>query len=217
MYAAIYHNNRGVAFLEKGCHEHALIEFKAATQLMYSFTQDLKKKELQIDHKATTRSQGESFTECIPSERPIEAGDAFICSTPLVMVSSEKPASSCSIESASILLNMALCYHLNSMRPNPLEGGIKNAVDLYQMAYGLAIQAHVDKRSQKIIMTSLNNLSQIKYDRGEFEAASVYLNDLSMYINYLGNKVHRSYVGDLHECMLNAMILKNQYHNAAAA
>ena len=103
------------------------------------------------------------------------------------------------------------------MRPNPIEGGIKNAVDLYQMAYGLAIQAHVDKRSQKIIMTSLNNLSQIKYDRGEFEAASVYLNDLSMYINYLGNKVHRSYVGDLHECMLNAMILKNQYHNAAAA
>ena len=215
MNSAINRNNRGIVFLEKGLHEHALIEFKTAAQLMYTFTQELKKRHR--DKAGSPNKPLESFTECIPSERSIMTGNSFICSTPIIMLGSDEPSSSCTIESASILLNMALCYHLNSMRSNPMEGVLQNAINLYAMSYDLAIQVHEDSRSQKIIMTALNNLGQLNYEIGEYEASQLHLNDLSMYINFLGEKVERSCLGDLHECMLNAMILRNQHHSAAAA
>mmetsp|Transcript_21395 Transcript_21395/g.35402 ORF Transcript_21395/g.35402 Transcript_21395/m.35402 type:complete len:224 (-) Transcript_21395:80-751(-) len=221
MQSAVTRNNRGIAFLEKGVHEEALLEFKAAAQLMYSFTQELKKKHLNDSAESDCGSQEdqprESFTECIPSERTIYTENSFICSTPIIMLNSDEPSTACTIESASILLNMALCYHLNSMRTNPMQGVLQNAINLYEMAYGLAIQVHEDVRSQKIIMTALNNLGQLNYELGEFETAQLYLNDLSTYINYLGEDVEKAVLGDLHECMLNCLVLKNPHAGAAAA
>jgi tetratricopeptide (TPR) repeat protein len=220
MQSAVTHNNRGIAFLEKGIHEEALLEFKAAAQLMYSFTQELKKHnsaEKEGNEAPADEQPRESFTACAPSNRSIYTENSFICSTPIIMLSSDEPSSACTIESASILLNMALCYHLNSMRPNSMQGVLQNALNLYEMAYGLAIQVHEDARSQKIIMTSLNNLGQLNYEMGEFDTAKLYLDDLSTYINYLGGEVERAVLGDLHECMLNCMILKNPHAGAAAA
>jgi hypothetical protein len=218
MLSGITHNNRGVAFLEKGFHDHALAEFKSAAQLLYAFTQELKK---DLKDATSPSPPGSSFTECRPSERPIASTSAFICSTPIIMLGSDQASSSCTIESASILLNMALTYHVNSLQANPMHNGIKNAMELYEMAYGLAIQVHGDSRSHKIIVTSLNNVGLIKYEMGEFGAADRCLKDLTTYINFVKNDVSQGVemfdAGELYECMLNAMILRNAHHCAGAA
>lgn len=116
---------------------------------------------------------------------------------------------------------MALTYHVNSLQANAMQDGLKNAMELYEMAYGLAVQVNGDRRSHKIIMTSLNNLGLIKYEMGEFAAADVCLRDLTTYINYVKHDisygVETSHAGELYECMLNAMILRNEHHCAGAA
>ena len=116
---------------------------------------------------------------------------------------------------------MALTYQLNRLRPNPIQGGLQNAIELYEMAYGLAIQLSSDRRSRRIILTALNNLGLIKHELGEFEASKMCLKDLTLYIRFLRSQSSQEmdtvHLADLYECMLNAMILRNEHHCAGAA
>lgn len=224
MNVAIAHNNQGIVYLERGQHECALYEFKIAAQLMYSFAQELKTKRaesptpLQQNQKQIESCQ--SFTECLSSGKPLvsDADATFICSTPIVMFCSEEPSSSCTIESAAILLNMGLCYHLNIHSGQyPVACVTKSAIDLYEMAYGLAAQVHEDSRSQRIIITCLNNLGQLYHEISEYESSKKFLNDLSSYVRYIGSRFTDDAVRDLRECMLNAMVLRNPNTHAAIA
>lgn len=212
MNIAIDHNNRAVELLEKGYNEQALMEFKKAAQLMYSTTQTLKDQRPQ--------SVGESpliCTLCTASEKSIATDNSFIRSTPLLMSYSEGATSSCTIERATILVNMALCYHLDSLRPNSMAGAIQNAVTLYEMAYSLGLQVNEDSRSHPIILMALNNMGQMYHEVGNFEKSRLYFEDLSAYVVMLGEIGEGHTVSDRHEFMLNAMVLRNPNTCAGAA
>jgi hypothetical protein len=100
---------------------------------------------------------------------------------------------------------------------NPVACVIKSAIDLYEMAYRLAAQVHEDSRSQRIIITCLNNLGQLYHEISEYESSKKFLNDLSSYVRYIGSRFTDDAVRDLRECMLNAMVLRNPNTHAAVA
>jgi tetratricopeptide (TPR) repeat protein len=213
MDVAAGHNNRGISLLEEGLHEQALAEFKKAAQVMYTITQEIK------DASPRLIGISESNTECFPSRNPIATDNLFIRSTPVIMSPpKETPAvCHCTIESAAVLLNMAIAYHINSQKPNCLKDAMQGAITLYDMAYGLSLRVHDDARSNHIILTALNNLGQIYFEIGEYAKSQLYFDDLSTYVMFLGQDGEGNAENGRRECILNAMVLRNPSTSAAAA
>ena len=213
MDVAVAYNNQGIRFLEEGQHENALAEFKKAAQVMYTITQEI--------HVVRPRLIGipESNTECIPSRNPIATDNLFIRSTPVIMSSPKETheVCHCTIESAAVLLNMALTYHINSQKPNCMTDALQGAITLYDMAYGLSLRVHEDSRSNHIILTALNNLGQIYFEIGEYAKSQLYFDDLSTYVMFLGPSGESTADNGRRECILNAMVLRNPNTSAAAA
>ena len=216
MNIAIDHNNEGIIFLEKGQNDKALLEFKKAAQLMYSITQELKNNR---KTGSETQQQPKSLTLCTSSKNPIATENSFIRSTPILMAGSQEPTDSCqcTIESATVLLNMALTYHIDSLTPNCMKGATQSAIALYDMSYSLGLQVNEDTRSHHIILTALNNLGQLYYELGDYNKSRLYLEDLSTYVMFLGPGEEENAVRDRHEFLLNAMVLRNPNTSAGAA
>ena len=211
---AVLHNNEGIRLLQEGFHEQALEEFKMAAHIMYTITQQIK------DAKPQLIGISESNTACTPSRNPIVTDNLFIRSAPIVMSlpDGQNDSVHCTIESAAVLLNMALVYHISSQRPNCMKDARQCAITLYDMAYGLGLRIHEDTRSSHIILTALNNLGQIYFEIGEYTKSQLYFDDLSTFVTFLGPS------GDgttaergRQECLLNAMVLRNPNTSAAAA
>ena len=213
MELAVRHNNAGISLLEQGLHEQALAEFKLAAQYLYTITQDIKEKGLRRTDKQ------EFATACTLSLNPIVTDNLFIRSAPVMLSLVQEPtvASHCTIESAVILMNMALTYHVDSRKPHCLKDALQCAMTLYDMAYGLSLRVHEDPRSSHIILTSLNNLGQIHFDIGDYTKSEQYFNDLSTYVMFLGPAEESNAEHGRRECILNAMVLRNPNTSAAAA
>ena len=216
MELALNHNNEGILLLEKGMHERALSEFKAAAELMYNITQEFKTMRL-IGDDADTRF--ESLTVCSKSQHPVVTGNSFIRSNPILMSISQEPngAVPCTIESATILLNMALTYHIDSQNPNCMKDALQNAITLYDMAYSLGLQIHEDSRTNQIILTALNNLGLIYYELGDYSKSTLYIEDLSTFLTFLNPEGEAENMNDLQDFILNALVLRNPNRSAAAA
>lgn len=217
MNSAIEHNNNAITLLQKGLYEQSLSEFKKAAQMMYSLTQKLK--HTAIDGLANNSEQhGATTTQCATTQLDIVSDCMFIRTRPIAMTYTDEPKSSCTVESATILMNMALCYHLDSMRPNCMPDAQQNAITLYEMAYSLGLQINEDRRSHDLILTSLNNLGQIYNELGDYSRSRNYFEDLTTYVLFLGPANQgESATNDRHEFMLNAMVLRNPNTSAAAA
>lgn len=206
---AIDHNNKGIAYLEMGLNGEALHELKVAAQLMYSTTQEMQQRK--IDNKRNI------MRVAPPSQKSILTPNSFVRSTPILMSHADNSTSTCTIESATILMNMALCYHLDSMNSQSINAAIQNAITLYEMSCSLAIQCNEDPRSHQIILISLNNLGQLAYEFGNFQASRRYFDDISSYMNLLGHTGQGDFVIDRHDFMLNALVLRNPNMCAGAA
>lgn len=216
MNAAIKHNNIGVSFLQKGRHEEALTELEKAAELLYRCN---------ITHELEERHQAGAchipVQSCETHQCNISTSNSFIRSTPLIMsyytnTEEESRTPNCTMESAVVLLNMALCFHLDSAETKTLTNAMQNALALYQMSYWLAIQAEAsDKRAYDLVLTSLNNLGQLHHELGDFEKSRLYLEGISEYVTYLND--HGSEVQDSQEYMLNSMVLRNSNSCARAA
>ena len=214
---AINHNNEGILLLEKGMHELALSEFKAAAQLMYNITQEFKNKRLSGED---ADARFESLTVCSQSQNPVITGNSFIRSNPILMASSQQETTGavhCTIESATVLLNMALTYHIDSQHPNCMKDALQNAIMLYDMAYSLGLQVHKDSRTNQIILTALNNLGLIYFELGDYSKATLYMEDLSTFLTFLSSEGETENMNDLQEFILNALVLRNPNRSAAAA
>ena len=209
MNVAIRHNNQGVALLEMGRHQGALAEFKIAALQLHSLTCELHQR--QMFDESTFLSQSLSRHSWIPTD------NAFVRSTAILLTPTDKPPTSCTTESATILINMALSYHLNSMIPNSLQDATRNAIELYRMANSLAARCTPDSLSHQIILISLNNLGQLQHELGNFDASKAYFEDLSTYVVWLRGSSEASMVSDRHDFMINAMVLGSSNICAGAA
>ena len=207
------HNNEGIRLLEQGLHEQALAEFKKAAQIMYIISEKMK------DAKPQLIGIFESNTACTPSGNPILTDNLFIRSTPIIMSppEGESDVFHFTIESAAVLLNMALVYHINSQRPNCMKDALQVAITLYDMAYGISLRVYEDARSNDIILTALNNLGQIYNEIGEYPKSQMYFDDLAAYVTFLGPSAEGPSENGRRECILNAMVLRNPNTSAAAA
>jgi hypothetical protein len=211
MNLAIRHNNHAVDLLQKGFNFQALTEFRKSTKLMYLLTQDIRAKGI-VDEPATKKTRCTS-----PETLYIATGNTFIRSSLLLMRYSDAPTSTCTVESSMILLNMATCYHLDSLRPNGIPRALENALFLYDMVYCLTVQMNDDARSHHIILTALNNMGHIHRECGNIGISQLYCEDLTMYVSFLGREGAPCNVADRREFALNAMVLGNPNTTAAAA
>ena len=213
MNTAIKHNNLGVALLQKGRHEEALLELKQAAELMYSIAQKLKEMVLSGVRPCSP------LQFCETHQCSISTSNSLIRSTPLLMsYNTGDPSSSCAVESAIVLMNMALCYHLDSVEANTMPGAVQHALTLYNMAYSLGVQVEDDERAFDLVLTSLNNLGQLHYEMGDFEQSRGYLEDIAAYVAFLDEHESGYLIDeDRHEFMLNAMVLRNPTSCARAA
>jgi hypothetical protein len=217
MEAAIINNNIGVEFMARGCHEIALVEFKKAAEMLYLFTQCQKDISEPSDFESTPPNEGKSFTRFETTDTAFEIENSFLHIRPIIMIYSDKPASACTLESASVLLNMALSYHVMSIQDTTSQDTVLNAIHLYEMAFSLASQGDDTLLSSKIIVTSLNNMGLIKFEHGEFEAARQCFNHLLSYGNLITRLKNAPYKENLSECMLNAIVLLDANCCAGAA
>lgn len=141
-------------------------------------------------------------------------------------------STTCACESAAILFNMALSYHLSStysVESIPLH----NALTLYEMACSVALrvesqheqlqqllllqsytqqQQHQQQRQciSRVIMASLNNIGQVYHRLGKYKKARDYLDDLSHYVLNAGTTaptLERTEILERREFLLNAMLL----------
>jgi tetratricopeptide (TPR) repeat protein len=215
--SAIVQNNEGINFLERGLHKHALFKFQEAARILYQVTKRIKKN---VDGgNPEMQPRIESRTVCWISEKSILKENLFIRSKPIFMKapSDSMETSHCTLESATVLLNMAMTYHIDSQIPNCIEDALNNAIKLYEMAYSLGLKLQADDRSNQIILTVLNNLGQIYFEIGEYSRSRLYFEDLNMYVSVLRPLGHDDIFCDRKECMLNALVLLNPYRSAPAA
>mmetsp|Transcript_29424 Transcript_29424/g.44899 ORF Transcript_29424/g.44899 Transcript_29424/m.44899 type:complete len:206 (-) Transcript_29424:23-640(-) len=205
MDSAMKHNNNGIHFLQKGDYCRALLEFKLAAQFMCSV-------------HSNVEPQPQLQVSCITKEMPVHTENSFIHSKPMIMLSTNiTTSSSCDYESTIILVNMALCYHLDSQGAKSMEKSRENAITLYEMSYSMGLRINSDERSHHIILSALNNLGQIYNEIGEYQKSRSYLEDLTAYVAYLGNEGRCSSLADQQELILNAIVLRNPNTSAAAA
>jgi hypothetical protein len=211
MHAAVDHNNQGIEYLEQGLHQKSLQEFKRAAQMLHISTQHLK------ENHSIVKVLPLSNLSYLEAQKPIPTTNEFIRSTPLLLKNSIGTKTSCTIESAAVLLNMGLCCHLDSAASSSISDSMTNAIALYEMSYTLAMKCIHDRRSHPIILISLNNLGQLAHEVGEFELATRYLEELSSRIIRLGEAGDLNFIDNPQEFLLNALVLRNSYHAAGAA
>jgi len=144
---------------------------------------------------------------------------SFLCDCPIVMQRhpNNRTSATCTLESATILYNMGLTYHLNFIRvTESLEHALSNALTLYEMAYNLGMQIPNSVRSSQIVMASLNNLGQLHHELGDFGRSRFFLEELSSYIMSLENPPQHEIALERHEFMLNVMVLREPQGAPAA-
>ena len=206
-------NNQGVSLLQQGRTDQALRLLKQSAELLFKITRVMNHT-LIVNHEEPWR---ETSTRCFPSETNVHVDDVIVQSTPIIMKYVSEPETCCTVESATILMNMALCYHLISTTSINAAYSAENAISLYQMSSSLCLQAIADPRAHHIMLTSLNNLGQLYHERGDFDNARFCFDDLATFVLHLREEGYHESITGLQEFMLNAIILRNPIKNAAAA
>jgi tetratricopeptide (TPR) repeat protein len=225
MNAAIYYNNAGICYLEQGNHNDALDLLKEAAQRIYSLTVARATSNMAITYE--DNSFDEPSMDCDMASKshdiprrplisPAADNSSFMCSIP-IFLSAPNNTETCTEESAVILYNMALTYHLNSLSANPVSNAHANAITLFGMAYDLCLRLHQNERTSRVIMSSLNNMGVLHHDLGNYSLSHQYFEDLSFYIGSLDEATDRSVANERNGFLLNSIVLRNEAHGAAAA
>ena len=216
---AIYYNNVGIAYLEKGNHEDALRMLKEAAQQLYTATLSHKTSVIQeADHVTETECDVFFKAHDFP-RRPLVTNtesNTFLCSVP-IFLSVMNCSGGYTQESAVVLYNMALTYHLNAISANSISKALQNAMILFEMASNLSLQVDTSEQTSQIIMSSLNNLGLLHHEQGNYSRSHQYFEDLSVYISSLRTPTDRFVATERRAFLLNAMVLRNEAKGAAAA
>lgn len=238
MDAAIECNNIGVSLLRAGCLVEALETFKGAARLMYPVSQcfqtstslpqtsgsgeqraldppSLEDPQSLFEDKVATMQRAKNdlllAQKLEPRSDKQNHETSFVYADPLLI---EKPVlvpTTCTIESAIIVFNMALVYRLYSSVPS-----LEKALCLFEMSFTLAFPLLVDRRAWKISMASLNNVGEIHHSLGNYQLSRQYLDTLYTYIVTLPTEKSEAAVKERHRLLLNALLLQEPRVASAA-
>lgn len=218
---AINVNNIAIKLLKAGCLEDALVTFKAAAQLMYPVSQFFQAQAGEkVSRPVPYRSHEDSEDlikaandklallepACPPRKKlKMTTQDTFLSTEPFLIQQASKNPTSCTLESATIVFNMALAYNLSGSRPC-----VEKALSLFEMAFSLAFSMNDSGSSlaPKLAMASLNNAGNLHYSLGNYQASRQYLDTLSSFIIALPSTSSEESLRERHDLLLNAMLLQ---------
>jgi len=239
MEASIQCNNVGVVMLRSGGLNDALEIFKGAANIMHTVSTCIQEQtaaavlEVRQDQDVSEdqslaigspqvdslRQAKDELLHAVEQARTSSTGvDAkdnhFLFAQPMLIDSLPQNGSeitSCAIESASIVYNMGLAYHLIGSNEH-----LQKALSLFDMAFTLAYSESTDSRASKIIMASLNNAGEIYHLFGNYTLSRQYLDTLCNYILTLPPVPDDEVMRERHQILLNTMLLNPPQFAGAA-
>ena len=211
--ASIECNNLGVVLLHAGDLENALDSFMTAAKLMHPVSKQIQSCSVDDDcenfwepgfeiPQGIRRIVQESVTSiAIKGKRP--AVNAFVCAEPIHLELVSRLPEACILESAVVVHNMALAYHLQDS-----DQYLKRALALYDTVFNLSCSLNTDKLASTLAMSALNNAGQIYHALGEYHISRRYLDALRVYILKLPLPVDSHTVEVRQRFLLNAALLR---------
>ena len=224
LHVAIEFNNIGVSLVENGRLAEGVEVFRAAAELLYFSTQSTKKQSLMSESTASdedekvlaVKAKLQHIVEETASEKSTivthhqENHDCFLYRTaiPLPPPTYGQPTTTCAAESATVLFNMALAYHLGSASLSPTCPALHNACKLCDMACSVASKVSNGPTLQLVVCGALNNMGHLHHQLGHYEASREYLDDLSDYIVSVGTDAcDKASKIEKRQFLLNALLL----------
>jgi tetratricopeptide (TPR) repeat protein len=227
--AAVY-NAIGIKFLLEGNHFHALDMFKEAARLIQTEgrisrrnavscctstyacnpTPLIAKQECDHGMEDSSSTFHTSSTRPYPmfARTTLDGESCFIFCDPIDIEYTEK-LRTCARDSAIVLYNMALTYHLLNVPTHQKERTRRHALLLYELSYNIALQDLDDETSTRIISVTLNNMAQIELELGNFKEAQGCLDDLKEYLMSLKEPSSLKIKIERNQLFLNATLLGN--------
>lgn len=219
--ASIECNNVGVVLLNAGDVDNALDSFMTAAKLMHPVSKQVQSIPPAMDNNTCQESSAPACPEPgfeipdgirrvvqqsqdlinVKGKQPTD--NIFIRADPLRLDLAHRLPADCTLESAVVVLNMALAYHLRGSTPC-----LNRAVFLYGMAFNLSHALVTDQRAGRVAMSSLNNAGQIYHHMGEYTISRKYLDTLRVYILKLPLAVDTRTMEERHQFLLNAVLLR---------
>ena len=230
MNAAIECNNAGVSLLRMGLIVESLDAFIVAAQILYPVSQSfhtpstpeveaaiqqmppLPDTLMGVDDATTVKAAlAQAEQSAVTTGTDLGAGNSFMSVDPLMMDLIQGEPTSCTMESAIIVMNMGLAYNLYGSEPCLIK-----ALALFDMAFAIAHPLVDDLRSEKVVMTSIDNAAHIQHSLGNYEHSAYYLNIQKFYIHSLPETSDHLTMEVRRHFLLNAMFLEEPKSARAA-
>ena len=224
MNASIECNNLGVVLLEAGDLDNALDSFLTAARLMHPVSKQVQRvsPSMEIDNDGAGINSGfvipagiqrivQESADLIDANGKHEAHNIFISAKPVRIELAQQLPEACTLESAVVVYNMALCYHLRGSTEC-----LDRAVCLYDMAFQLCATYVTNPSAATVAMGSLNNAGEIYHSFGHYQYSRRYLDTLRFYILKLPLAVDTHTMEERHKFLLNAVLLQPPMSASAA-
>lgn len=214
--ASIECNNLGVVLFNAGDLENALDSFMTAAKLMHPVSRQVQSSSATMDYEnfASNDEPGfeipngirkivqESADSIAVNGKQLGTDNIFIRAEPMRLEPAYHLPASCTFESAVVVHNMGLVYHLQESEPC-----LHRAVFLYDMAFNLCC-ALMTEKAATIAMSALNNAGQILHQFGEYGLSKKYLDTLRLFIARLPQAYDTRSMDERHQFLLNAVLLR---------
>jgi tetratricopeptide (TPR) repeat protein len=228
---AIIYNNLGVQYHENGRWQEALEMFQGSLQLMMHVASDVVHddyRQMVISNDVRLQRAHQRWRHLLVSKSTItkkathkEKGgvDDFVFAKAIKMSNSDFEGYE--IQSAVVLFNVALTYHLFSLEvPSQMDCNRHKACHLYSMSYQIASHLNWQGQSEvslcRLLTAILNNLGKLAHDAGQHKASRSHFAALSGLLNCLPESRNEMVMEERREFLLNSFIL-NQSWTAVAA
>jgi hypothetical protein len=195
-------NNEGVTALLEGESQAAIDAMTESIKLM---KQELSKttEDSKSDCSATASEQEEVRSVEIPQT---DSFDTIVFNQAIIIPSDEEQSDiDIHVYSAAVIFNLALAHHHQASKGD--TDCMAKAEKLYAMVLKLIDDGACHMRIAVVVkLASMNNLSQIRYAKGEYENALEGLNQLSSYLRRTNQALFEE--PQVQGLLMNALLLK---------
>jgi len=217
--ASIECNNLGVLLLNAGDVENALDSFMTAAKLMHPVSKQVQSipAEQEISSEPGfeipdgIRRIAQESANAIDVNGKRHNENVFVSADPVRLGLAQRLPDVCTFESAVVVYNMAIAYHMKGTIPC-----LHRAVSLFDMAFKLCSSLVDNPTAITVSMGSLNNAGQIYHSVGEYATSRRYLDALRVYIMKLPIAIDETTMKERHQFLLNAVLLRPPTRAGAA-